>query len=237
MSTKADSSLDGIEDEATSENSKSKDNQTGGSQPQYVTVEQFNRLNQGIEALRRSMQSDKDRAVKRVEEKVTGLEGDVRTVLQSYAQNGKSVGDVLADLDAQEEREARQALLDFSRGLKEGRFPGSGSGGTGQQQGVDVSAVLSELEMDEADIRVKEFRSRSFTSEAEAYREGAKLLKKIHTNQPSDVDLPSPEGKRQSTPQGQDALRQEYQTRSKGIYGQQLLRLKKEMRDKGLEIT
>lgn len=228
--TKPDSDGKGIQEEATSEDSNSQSNQKGSSEPQYVTVEEFNRLNQGIEALRRSMQSEKDKGVKKVAAEV----GELRQILQGYSD--KSVGDVLADLNRQEEQEARQAMLDFARMMKQGNFPSGNSGGS-EPKGVDVSAVVKELELDESDTRVQAFRAKTFASEAEALREAAKLQKQILTVQPSDADQPSKEGKRTAPATNQAQLQQEYEQRSQKLYGASLLRLKREMRDKGLEIS
>lgn len=234
--TKPDSDGEGTQD-SQSESSNSQSNQKGSSgEAQYVTVEQFQTLNQSIENLRRSFQSDKDKGIKRVEQKVDAVEGDLRTILQQASQSGKSVGDILSELEAQEEREARQAMLEMSRAFREGKLSGD-SRGSGQQQGVNTSAVMAELELDESDTRVQAFRAKTFTSETEAYREGAKLLKQISTNQPSDADSPSKEGKRQSVPANEEQLQQEYQQRSKDLNGRALLNLKMEMRKKGLSIS
>jgi hypothetical protein len=108
--------------------------------------------------------------------------------------------------------------------------------GSAQASGVDVTNVLRELELDETDTRVQEFRSRSFGSEAEAYREAAKLLKTISTRQPSAADMPSPVGRGATTATKLEQLRQEYDSRSKNLRGQQLINLKMEMRKKGLNV-
>src|SRR5688572_20935313 len=183
MTTKPDSDGEGTQEQASSEGSDNQSNQKGVQAAKYVTVEQFQAtLNQSLEQFRRGLQSDKDRGVKKVAAEV----GELREILQNYAQGGKSVNDVLNDLEAQEEREARQAILETAKALREGKFPSFGSGGTGQEKGVDVNAIVSELEMDETDTRVQAFRAKQFSSPADAYREGAILLKKIQTNQPTD---------------------------------------------------
>lgn len=231
--TQSDSPSKGTQESANSKGSDNDGNQEGRSTPQYATVDQVAQLNQSIESLRRAMQSDKDKGIKRVESRLNSFEGDVRTALQRYAQEGKSAADVVADLEAQEEQEFRQTQRELVQALREGRVPGNGSGGTGQQ-GVDVSAVLAELELDANDTRVQEFRSKQFTNPAEAYREAAKLQKQILTKQPSDADNPSRESKRQSAPSDIEALQQEYNERSAKLHGQALLRYKREMRAKGL---
>lgn len=238
MSDVADSALQGSADNAESGASGSKANQTGsGSQATYVTADEFQKLQSQIEAMRRSLQSEKDKGVKRVEERVSAIEGDLKSVLQNAAKQGRSITDVLEEIDATEERETRQAMLEMARAFREGRFPQAEPVGNGQGSGVDVDAVLKELELDDGDVRVKEFRSRPFSSEAEAYREAAKLAKKILTTQPSEADKPSPEGKRQATPTGQQALMEEYNRRKATLYGRQLMNLKREMRERGLEIS
>lgn len=232
MTTKPDSGGEGTQEQAGSEGSNSQPNQKGSSgEAQYVTLEQFNKLNQGLESMRRSMQSEKDKGIKQVRAEV----GELREILQGYA--GKNVSDVLDALNEQEERDARQATLELAKLIREGKLSSGGSGGTEQSKGVDVGAVLKELELDEGDTRVQEFRSRSFASETEALREAAKLQKKILTVQPSAADEPSTEGKRHAPASNQEKLREEYNTRAAKLYGTPLLRLKREMREKGLEIS
>lgn len=237
MATKSDSLPEGTEDAATSEGSHNGSNQEGRSAAQYVTVEDFQRIQQSLEAVRRQLQSGHDKGVKKLDQRVEGIEQNLKSLLQNASRSGQSVDELLGQLEAEEEREAREATLEIARALREGRFPAAGSGGTGQQTGVDVSAVLTELEMDESDTRVQDFRAKKFTSEAEAYREAAKLLKKIQSTQPDDADTPSPESRTRQGKPNQAQLMQEYQRRSAPLHGQALLRLKKEMRDKGLEIS
>lgn len=229
MSTKPDSDGEGNE-ERHSEVSNNQSNQKGSSgDPKYVTVEEFMKLNQTLEAMRRSLQSEKDKGVKRLEGEV----GELKQILQSY--RGKSTDEILQDLEEQEEREARQAVIEMARGFREGRFPERESR-QDSQKGVDVAGVLKELELDDSDTRVQAFRSRAFQSETEAYREAAKLVKQINTTRPDEADQPSITNKRLSA-SSQEELRKEYDRRSEKLYGPALLKLKKEMREKGLEIS
>jgi hypothetical protein len=194
-------------------------------------------LQQKVDLLTRSLQSDKDRAVKKVGQRLDAIEGDLREVLQTAKREGKSVDDVLADIESAEEREMREALREMARSFKDGKFQASGQGGSSKQTGVDVSEVLADLELDAEDTRVQAFRAKPFASIDEAYREGAKLRKSIKTTQPSDADQAS----NVATPRGpapkQDQLMKEYREGSKDLYGRQLLLYKQEMRKKGLNIS
>lgn len=238
MTTTLDSGDQGTPEKAISDGSNSQPNQMGSSgEAKYVTEEVFQSiLDQKLESFRRSLQSDKDKGIKKATERIESMEGDLKKVLQLASKGGKSVEDLIAELDAQEEQEARQASIEVARMLREGKFPVASSQGSEQATGVDVSAVLNELELDESDTRVQAFRARQFKSNEELYRESAKLLKQIHTRQPEDSDAPSSEGKRQSVPTNLQALKTEYESRSKGLYGTNLVRLKREMREKGLTV-
>ena len=238
MTTKPDSPADGNQEEATSDVSESVGNQMGSSgEAKYLTEEKFTQLfNSGLETFRRSLQSEKDKGIKKTNERIDMMEGDVKQILQLAKKSGKSVDEILSDIDAQEEAEARQATLEIAKMFREGKLPGVGSQGSEKTNGVDVNAVLNELELDESDTRVQAFRARQFTSSEELYRESAKLVKQIHTRQPSDSDTPSHEGKRKEPVASREQLQQEYQTRSKGLYGTDLVRLKREMREKGLTV-
>lgn len=234
MTKEADSLADGTQ-EAQSESSKSDSNQKGRSQSDTVSVEQFNQLQTQIENLRRSMQSDKDKAVKRIGERVDEIDTDLKTLLQSAARSGKSAGDVLEELREAEEREAREAMLEFARAFRSGQAPAINSQGSEKTAGVNVADVVRDFELDENDTTVRAFMAKSFSDPVAAYREAAKLTKSLQ-RQPSEADSPSLESRRVAAPGKQDELMREYQQASKGLYGQQLIKLKQRMREKGLDI-
>jgi hypothetical protein len=232
----ADSDKQGTEVSQT-ESSVAESNQKGVQPTNTVTVEQLNQiLDAKFETFRRSAQSEKDKGIKKVGERVEQLEGDLRSVLQSAAKEGKSVSDVLSDIEAQEERESRRVLLEMAKAFQSGNFPLPSSGGTEQKQGVNVDAVVKDLELDENDIRVKAFKSQSFSSEAEAIKAAAKLQKSILTTQPSDADLPADVANRAKNASNQEKLMQEYKEGSKSLFGMQLVNYKQVMRKKGLNI-
>lgn len=223
----------GTQGAATSEGSNTSNGQPSSGQPEYVTVEQFNQIQQELQKLSRMTQSEKDRGIKAVTERVDALSNDLKAVLQSAQGRGQNISDVLAELDEQEELETRRMMREFLASQKSAA-QSKESGGSGSQL-VDVAGIIAEYELDPEDTRVQAFRSKQYTSEAEAYKEAAKLLKSM-TKQPSEADLPSKvAGERQSAPK-QEALEQEYKERSKGIRGQELISLQREMRRKGLRI-
>lgn len=231
MSQISDRADEGTEENAISEGSDKAANQKGSSKQEYVSVAEFNKLQNQIESLRRGLQSDHDKGVKKVNERVAALEGDLRTVLQSAMQKGQSIGDVLDAIEAEEERSTRQTLKEMADAFRSGSFQKPDK--AVEQNGVDVSSVVDELELDKNDLRVKDFMSKEFATEKEAMREGAKLLKTILKTQPSTADEPSSVARRQPNLPEQERLNEEYKEGSKGLYGQALIRYKQKMREKG----
>lgn len=236
MSPNSDSADKGIEEKAISENSDSSANQKGSSEAEYVSVAEFNKLQSQLETLRRSLQSDKDKGVKKVNARVEALEGDLRTVLQGARKKGQSLEEVLADIEEQEQAEERQLLREMALSFKNGSFQ-KGSQGSEQSSEVDVSEVVTKLELDKNDMRVKEFMAREFSSKEEVALEAAKLLKTILRTQPTDADKPGEVANAQKNASQQEKLMQEYQEGSKGLMGQALINYKMAMRKKGLEIS
>lgn len=210
----------------------------GDSQQSSITVtetdKQLKALQRQVDELTRTLQSQKDKGIAKTNQRIDSLEKDVKSVLRTAHQRGQSVQDVLTEMEALEEAESRAALLEMAQAFKSGRIPGTFAQGSAEQTGVDVTNVLRDLELDVEDVRVKEFASRQFASESEAYREAARLVKSISTKRPSGGDQPSFESKGAPTASKEEALRQEYAERSKDLRGQQLMNLKMEMRKKGL---
>lgn len=229
--TKPDSDREGTQESANSEGSSSESNQKGVQAAQYVTKEDFDRFQ---ESLRRTLQSDKDKGIKRVEQRVDAIDGDLKKILLTASQRNMSVGDLLGEIEQQEQEQDRLALRELTQAFRSGKFPQGGSDGTEQQRGVDVGAVLKEMEWDESDTRVQEFRSRQFSSETEMWRQAAALNRKILTTRPDDTETQSRESQRQLTQPQQQQLKEEYDRRAEKLSGPALVRLKKEMRGKGL---
>lgn len=228
--------LDGTQEEATSEGSSVQAGQRSSVASDADVAKQLSDLQKKFDQLTRQLQSGKDRAIKQTNQRLDALEGDIRTVLQTALRDGKNVGDLLSDLEEAEERETRQMLREFVVSAREGRLPAA-PGRQPERKGVDVSEVLEDLELDPNDTRVAAFRTQEFGSKEEAYREAAKLLKKIQTVQPSDADRASDPARTRQPATKQEELMREYQEGSKNLYGRQLMLYKQQMRQKGLEIS
>ena len=198
------------------------------------TKKQIQDLQKTVDALVRSMQSEKDKGIANTNKRIDGLEKNLKEALRVAQQKGQSIQDLLGEVEAQEQADTQQALAELAQAFRSGQFSGRQALGGADNTGVDVTNVLRELELDENDMRVKEFRSRQFKSNEEAYREGAKLLKTITTKQPTQASAPSPQGGLGQSPNQQEALKQEYDERSKNLRGTALIQLKMEMRKKGL---
>lgn len=200
------------------------------------TAKQIKALQDKIDAMSRAMQSDKDKAVAKTNQRIDRLEGDLKSVLREAMKNGQSVQDILAEVEQTEERETRETLRELALAYRQGSLSNDGGRGSQPSEGAHATKVVSDLELDQTDVRVKAFMSRSFGSEAEAYKEAALLIKSIATKQPSEADIPSNVGGTHG-PNKLEALQQEYNTRSQNLRGNALIALKMEMRKKGLPIS
>jgi len=219
------------------EGSKGEAGQQGSGQPEFVTVEQFKLIQTALEETRRLLQGDKDRAVKKTNERLDGVEKNLKEVLQLAKRDGKSVEDLLNEVESNDEAEFRKTMKDIAVAFQSGKFPTQASRGSEDSQGVNVSEVLSALELDIEDARVKAFAGRKFESKEQALLEGAKLVKTILSKQPTDADKPGGEQDRTVIASKQERLMNEYREGSKNLYGQQLIQFKMEMRKKGLAIS
>lgn len=228
--------LEGTQESANSEGSNNNSGQQSSSAG-VITAEQFTKLASQVEQLTRSLQSDKDRAVKKTNQRLDGLEGEVKSILQTALKQGRvNVSDLLSDIEDAEEQESRSAIAEMARAFKSGQLPEVLGLGSPKKQGVDTAVIVKELGLDESDLRVKEFRSRAFESEAQAALEGAKLLKTIVSTQPSDADRPSDVAGSIKSGTQQERLMEEYKAGSAKLYGRELINYKMEMRKKGLNI-
>jgi hypothetical protein len=216
-------------EQPTSESSQSQTGQQRSNEG-ALTKEEFVQFQNEMRGLVRGLQGEKDRAVKKTNQRMDNLEGDIRTLLQTAARDGKTVNEVLQEIDAQEEAEFRASLREVVQSIRGGQ-PGQ-AGGTASN-GVNVQQVVSDLELDPNDVRVKEFMSRSFDTQAEANLAAAKLVKSISKNQPTDADRPGNETARTSSPDKQKQLQAEYEAGAKTLRGVPLMNWKRTMRAKG----
>lgn len=218
--------------------SEGSDKGTGqrGSEPEYVTVEQFKTITEKLDQIARMTQSEKDRSVKRANERVDSIEGTLKEVLQGAAKRGVSLADLLDEAEKQEQAKFQEDMREMVQAFKTG-FPGVKSQGSEKTDGVDVSVVLKELELDLNDTRVKEFASKQFETKEQALIAGAKLIKTISTHQPNEADLPAGASERAKAAGKQEQLMNEYKEGSKKLFGQALINYKMEMRKRGLNIS
>lgn len=148
-----------------------------------------NLLNQAVD---RGKQAGKDRAVSDTNKRLDKLEGDVRPILERAQQEGKSVGDVLADLNRQQEADDRQVMRDFVNALREGKLPGSVTGND-QSKGVDAAKVFEQvgLKSDDPDVAIelgKQFENAE-QAELAAFRLRERISKKPNPTQAQNPAL------------------------------------------------
>jgi hypothetical protein len=227
--------LEGTQEAQASSSDKGNGQQS--SEQSYVTVEQFQALQQTLEQIQRQTQGDKDRAVKKANERLDSLEGNLKQVLQLAQKDGRTITDLLAEAEAAEQARLQDDIRLMAESFRTGKFPTGASHGSEATQGVKMTEVLATLQLDLNDNRVKEFAGKQFSSQAEAYREGAQLIKTILTRQPTEADLPGQESERVRNAGKQEQLMAEYKAGSEKLRGQALINFKMQMRKKGLRIS
>lgn len=127
---------------------------SGGSGQVALSKEQWDALQARLDAIERRTQSDKDRAVRKANERLDKLEEGVRPLLERAAKEGKSVSDVLTELDQQDEIEFKQAMREMLSAIKTGTLPipaaGKPAGG-----GSDAAQVFVNkgLDLSEPDVQ------------------------------------------------------------------------------------
>lgn len=226
---------EGTDVEATTKGSEKQD----APQNSYTVeqlAEQYKKLSEKLDAIARSTQSEKDKGVKRVEQKVDNLEKDLRTVLQRAQKEGKSVADVLSEIEDAEEHQTRAALNAMAQAFLSGKFPTPQALGGAEGEGDYAAEVVKTLELDENDMRVKEFRTKKFESKEQAALEAAKLTKRL-AQQPTDADKESAVAERARLAGKQEVLMAKYLEGSKNLRGQALINFKMKMRKEGLQIS
>lgn len=152
------------------------DSASAGDQPASnaasITKAEFDALLQKVSQLESLTRSEKDRAVKKTNERLDKLEGDLKPVLEralELARGGKSTEEALTIANSeQEDALSRKTLLDMAKAWQEGKLftPPSGNG---SGQNVNVAEVISKAGLDASDPFVAaQLQGKSFTDEAEA---------------------------------------------------------------------
>lgn len=237
--TKADSLSQGTEEQANSEGSDSSVINKGSSQPEFLTVDQFKQLLASeLEARRRQEQSAKDKSIKQANERLTTVETDLRKLLQRASQEGKSAGDVLAEIRQQEQEENAQLVAQMAKAWRDGRFPQQVSQGSETKEEVDILEVIEDFGLDTEDKRVAALATQSFETIEAAEQAVVGLIKRINKRPaPSNAERPSREGEASRPSTNQEKLLAEYREQAKSKRGNALIALKMEYRKKGLDIS
>lgn len=129
-----------------------------------IPKEQWVQLQKTIERLERETQSDKDRAVKRTNERIDKFEKEYIPVLDRVVAlmgEGISKEQALNIVNAEEdEREFRGTVKEVAQLLKGGKLPTGTQSGNGVQSGGVVSEVIKQYGLDENDPEVMEIYKR-----------------------------------------------------------------------------
>lgn len=229
----------GTQENANSESSAGNSGQRGSEQPEYVTVDQFNAIQKQIELLVRTAQGDKDRAVRKVNQRVDELATDVKVVLQRAAQAGKSASDVVAEIKESEDAYNRQLIAEMAQAFKDGKFPAPITQGSVDGAEVDMMGVIDEFGLDIEDRRVAALSTQHFETIEDAEKAAIALLKKINkTSAPSDAERPTREGEAGRPVPKQEQLMAQYNEEIKNVRGvKAVTNVKMKYRKLGLNIS
>lgn len=194
MTTSSDSNLpDGTNEAPTSPSSTG--NVQQGSETNQHTKADYDSLKARLDRMEREAQGNKDRAVKRTNERLDKFEDELKPLLeqaQKYIAKGSSINEAIAQVqDDQFRTSTDEALREMALAWKSGKLPNSPAG-NGQSEGVDVIAVLQDFDLDPSDPVVKvAFEGRNFT-EAEAEAAAARLVRqKKQQPNPTQAQMPS----------------------------------------------
>jgi len=221
MTTSLDSGLpDGTNESPNSPSSTGSDQQNSGTG--NITKADIESLQRRLDKFERDAQGNKDRAVKRTNERLDELTDNLKPLLeqaQKYIAKGSSVNEAIAQVQEDKDRtDTDAALREMARAWKSGQLPNSPQG-SGKSEGVDVTAVLNDLGLDISDPLVKvAFEGKNFT-EAEAEAMGARLLReKKRQPTPTQAQAPSQPGRPSPSPDGAQ-LTETYIKEMRGLVG------------------
>lgn len=223
-----DDKMDDVLEKSGDANSDGSGKVQDSSEQKYVTLEQFQEWQ---EAQRRANQSNKDKAVAKVNQRLDSFESYMAE-LRSAKEKGLSVEDLI---EAQERNE-RASLDEDIRFIAQKLRGEQGVSLAGNPSNGHAQKVVESLGLDKSDSRVATFATKAFASEAEAALEAVKLVNQIQTKKPTDADLPAGQTKSQRH-DIQEQLMAEYNEGSKNLFGAQLIDFKMQMRKKGLDIS
>ena len=127
-----------------------------------VPKEQFEALVRKVDTLSKGAQSEKDRAVRRLEGDFSKLRDDLKPVLERATQlmsEGKSADEALTQVQSeQDDAEFKQNVREIATGIRSGTLPNNTQ--AGQLQGDDMTATLQQYKLDGNDAQVNTILSK-----------------------------------------------------------------------------
>lgn len=191
MTTTDSTTLDGTPETPLSDGSQGQVQQ--GSESVNITKREWDELQKTLKRLDDETRSNKDRAVKKTNEKLEALEEKLSPVFENFAkliQEGKSPNEAYAKVKSeQDEAEDKQALRELAQAVKSGTLS-SLFAGNKQETDVNVDEVIAEYGLDGNSIEVRAAFNRKFGSREEAEVTAARLLKPKPV--PSEATFTSP---------------------------------------------
>jgi hypothetical protein len=193
-----------------------------GSESVTITKAEWEAFNQKIQKLESGLQSDKDRAVRKTNERLDKLEGDLRPMLERALQHtasGKSADEALRLVQSeQDETVTKQALAEFAQAWRSGKLPEWIGAGTAQSQGVDMTSVLADYGLDPKDPFVAgKLSGQSFQTKEAAELAAARILRdKALAPQTNSSQQSATPGQSTGTNVDYGSLAAEYETLAKG---------------------
>lgn len=159
-----------------------------GSESFTLTKAQWDELQGKIQTIERTAQGDKDRAVRKTNERLDALSNQLQPLLERALQHtasGKSAAEALSLVQSEnEENQTKQALAEFAAAWKSGKLPEGFGVGSTQAQGVDVGQVLAEYRLDPKDPFVAgKLAGQKFTTTEQAELFAARILRDSLNNQ------------------------------------------------------
>lgn len=107
----------------------------------------------------------------------------------------------------------------------------------GKFRAESIADIAQEYGIDPNDVMVRALSLQAFDNPQEKRAAVLETGAKMHFHKPTDADAPSVPARRPAPQNSQERLMQEYIAGSKSLYGNQLIKFKQRMREKGLEIS
>jgi hypothetical protein len=224
-----------LEGNSTSPNGDASQERSGTSGEQKpITREEFNTLFKTVETLKSEDRSQKDKAVKNVNERIGRLEESVNPLLERAAlfmQQGDSPKVAIQKAnDEFDEAETKGALRELAQAWKSGKLFSPGTG-TAQDVNGEVAQVFARYGVSANDPVAVKFYGLTGDKLHAAVADYALEKTKIIPPDSSEV------GALQSAPASQRGLMEEYEKQVKGLRGNAVIEKKMEFRKRGLDIN